>query len=505
MAQCLGYKQDVRIVSKQCRTAFSSALNKAVSKRVIRLLLSRWYLTWPFVSSLISEVEKSIRNRRLFKRRQAMLVAVSGGLDSMVLLNVLQRLSAEMEWQLVVAHFNHRLRGQESNRDERFVKREAERLGLEFLAGQWREGKREEIRQHGLEMAARNARYQFLGETALRHKLSTIVLAHHADDQAELFFIRLLRGAGGEGLAGIKWSASQSPPYSLIRLIRPLLNQSKATLIEFAKQEGIQYREDSTNVQIDRLRNRIRHELLPLLREQFEPSVNKIVLRSMEILGAEAAYVEGVARKWLESKRRVSFARLHLAVQRQCLRLQLMTLGVGPDFELIERLRQNPGEPVSVNPTKVVARDEAGKVYVVPLRSVKFNPSERTQKLSGGKAGCDFEGLMLAWGVEAVRPASPRPIAKSGCEWFDADKVGAVIHLRHWQPGDRFQPIGLAQPVKLQDLFTNLKVPQEVRRERVVATTAEGRIFWVEGVRMAEQFKLDKGTVRRLKWQWYRS
>ena len=192
-----------------------------------------------------------------------------------------------------------------------------------------------------IEMAARKLRHEFFARVARGRKISIVALAHHADDQVELFFLRVLRGAGGEGLAGMKWRAP-SPVDTKITLVRPLLDFSKAELLEFARANKIPFREDATNFSIDFLRNRIRNELLPLLRKHYQPGLNKIVLRIMDIIGAESDAVGPLAENWL-NHRRPDFENLSVAVQRRVLQLQLQLI-VGADFDLIESLRQSAGQ-----------------------------------------------------------------------------------------------------------------------------------------------------------------
>ena len=149
-----------------------------------------------------------------------------------------------------------------------------------------------------LEMSARKLRHEFLARTARKQKIKTIAVAHHADDQVELFFLRLLRGAGGEGLAGMKWR-SPSPADKSISLIRPLLGFSKAELLAFARENKIHFRDDATNFSSDFLRNRIRNQLLPLLRNDYQPGLAAAVLRVMDIVGTEAEFVSDTAWWWL--------------------------------------------------------------------------------------------------------------------------------------------------------------------------------------------------------------
>jgi tRNA(Ile)-lysidine synthase len=376
-------------------------------------------------------------------------------------------------------------------------------------------------------MAARKLRHDFFVRAAKERKIRVIALAHHADDQVELFFLRVLRGAGGEGLAGMKWR-SASPVDSKIMLIRPLLDATKAELRGFARESKIIFREDATNTSLDVPRNRVRNELLPLLRRSYQPALTKTVLRLMEIVGAEADLVGETARQWLEissrsrgdeaqiksGKRKAesgkletphvvsySFTGLPVAVQRRVLQLQLSEAGVPADFGLIESLRQSADVPVNLGPQLSVARDAAGAVGLRLARPSDFNANETAVNLAGRAGDVEFDGVRLGWRLEAGANFA-RPHGRKACESFDADKVGARITLRHWRPGDRFQPIGLKSSVKLQDLFTNRKIPRVRRRELMVAAAANDEIFWVEGLRISENFKLTRRTKRRLVWRW---
>jgi tRNA(Ile)-lysidine synthase len=455
------------------------------------------------VPDLLQKVEQIIRSKQLFQRGQSVVVAVSGGVDSMVLLHVLHRLSPKFNWRLVVAHFNHCLRGAASNADEQLVKKTAAHLGLEAVSDGGDVQGHRRAKKISLEMAARALRYQFLGRVTEQMKIRSVALAHHADDQVELFFLRLFRGTGGEGLGGMKWIA---PAFFQrhIQLVRPLLGQTKADLLAYAKRERIAFREDASNTSPDILRNRIRREWLPFLTHEYEPGVLTRIVRSMEIIGGEAHYINQVAEGWLANKRHSSFDRLHPAVQRQCLCIQLSRLYVTPEFELVERLRCLPDCRITISPGSAVYRDQAGWLYRQELSADEFNVSETTVDLGPDCGERVFDHVKVVWQIQVAPDQSRRPKKRLGREFFDVDRIGQVIRLRHWREGDRFQPIGMAQEIKLQDLFTNLKIAVTRRRQLVVATTVSGEIFWIEGLRIGERFKLDKATRRRVKWQWTR-
>jgi tRNA(Ile)-lysidine synthase len=377
-------------------------------------------------------------------------------------------------------------------------------------------------------MAARKARHEFLAQTAVRLKISRIALAHHAEDQVELFFLRLLRGAGSEGLTGMKWQ-SPSPANPKIQLLRPLLEHSKESLRDYAASQKIAVREDASNNSLDIQRNRIRRELLPLLRRAYQPALARTISRVMDILRAEFEFINDAAEEWLsqramgvspmdleESLRRdaqrkrpsqynynsrISFDQLPIAIQRRCVQSQLLRRGIPADFALVERLRNSPAKLFTLFPQIAVLRAADGRLH---FRDSSITGSKTAQirvDLAGRAGDIAFADRSIAWKLSPQKTLRvPRQNPRK--ELFDANKVGSPITLRHWQPGDRFQPIGMKQAVKLQDFFVNQKIPRARRHHLIVAVTARNEVFWVESLRISEQFKLTPQTTRRLTWQW---
>ena len=419
----------------------------------------------------------------------------------MVLVHLLKKFSPARSRDLTVAHFNHQLRGKASDADEAFVRKAAAAMKLPFETG------RADVKQFAkgsklsIEMAARKLRHEFFARIAHQWKIKTVALAHHADDQVELFFLRLLRGTGGNSLAGMKWQ-SPSPVDRTISLVRPLLDFSKTELEQLAKENKVHYREDASNFSTDFLRNRIRHELLPLLRDKYQPALNRTVLRLMEIIGEEADFASDTALQWLRGQGKCEFEGLPVAIQRQVIKSQLTDLGITADFDLIESLRTSANQPITVFAKVSVSRDEQGRVNVQEHPTTPFDENQLTVKLN--KSGwAMLQGTKLRWQLTAQKKGKfTPPTPKPRVEFFDADKMDKQIVLRHWRAGDRFHPIGMQAPAKLQDLFTNQKISR-AQRHRLIVAESGGEIFWVEGLRISENFKLTPQTKRRLIWQWH--
>lgn len=453
------------------------------------------------MDKLVTKIRKNLQAHELIASGDAVLVAVSGGVDSMVLLEALRQLSKHGGFTLTVAHYNHQLRGRASDLDEKLVRKYCEQHGLRFEVSRGDVLGLAMRMKISIEMAARELRHEFLADTAKRLKCSRVVLAHHADDQVELFFIRLFRGSGGEGLGGMAWQ-SASPVAAEVRLVRPLLNISKAELVAFAKRHEVAYREDHTNKDEDILRNRVRRKLLPFIKTQFGSGTVATIQRTMDVVAAEAEAVALEMSVWQASKKPTSFRKLPVAVQRRVIRRQLITLGVPESFDLIEELRQPTEAWVQVNPQTFLHCSATGVLASRLPQQMSFSETEVKVALLGSSGQVSLNARQIDWKLEPAPKIFHKPEKVIGLEVFDAEKVGSDILLRYWRPGDRFQPLGLDQSVKLQDWFVNRKIPAEKRRQLVVAETADGCIFWVEGERIGEQFKLDKASRRRLKWQW---
>jgi len=241
---------------------------------------------------------------------------------------------------------------------------------------------------------------------------------------------------------------------------------------------------------------------LPLLRREYQPTIEKAVLRSMRLVGDEGEFLASEATRWLKQKNRKSFNSLHVALQRRILQTGLLAQGIVPQFEHIEELRVNPNQWMSVRAHFFCRRTTDGLIEIRATEGASADDRAEAVVSIGAHAGeTVHESVALAW---RFRRGGELPRPETRTEYFDADAVGDSIRLRHWRAGDRFEPIGMAHSLKLQDLFVNLKIPKSRRHELLIATNADGEIFWVEGLRISERFKITSTTSRILQWSWRR-
>ena len=217
----------------------------------------------------------------------------------------------------------------------------------------------------------------------------------------------------------------------------------------------------------------------------------------MEIIGAESEFVGEIAR----TAEKRNFEKLSIPIQRRVLQIRLNEIGIAADFGLIESLRQSANQFVSIGANVSVARNELGEIKMWKQKlKPEFSANELMVYLSGRAGDVHFDGVKFNWSFDnGSRRRSPH---QKQIEFFDADKIGGKIILRHWRAGDRFHPIGLKLAAKLQDLFTNAKILRERRRNLIVAEVSGGEIFWVEGLRISENFKITLRTKRQLIWCW---
>ena len=435
---------------------------------------------------------------------ERVLVAVSGGLDSIVLLDVLHRLSAELSFDIVVGHVDHGLRGAASTQDATFVQGLAESHELTSVQHRLTESDLDQQRSHGREGAARHARLATLETLAAKAGAARIALGHTMDDDAETILYRLARGAGPTGMRGI-------PPVRM-PFIRPLLRTSRSNVHAYAVERKLTWREDATNSDLSYARNRIRHRVLPEL-QRLNPRIVETLGRNAHLLAdldeAVAFFVEErMPHLWIESNDQdlsLSRSRL-LALPEPVLRLMLRE-GVrqargdlnGIELTHIEAIRrliisQRPHGELSLPGLRIRMQSDVLTFSPSPTKPVP--PWDMIVEL--GETQLPHDDSVLELRIVPMRAVDMDPVRSDRwIEAADADLITFPLHLRTRQPGDRFAPLGLGQEIKLKDFLINEHAPY-FDRDSIPLLCDSRAIIWVVGMRLSDTVKLSDRTQQVL-------
>jgi len=448
------------------------------------------------ILSVIEHLHAYIRTHALFTPGDRVGVAVSGGADSVALLRALLDLRSELGIVLSVVHLHHRIRGAEADADAQFVSELAKKFDLPlhlYHADVPRHSKNEKL---SLESAARNLRYAFFQRLLGENTCDKIATAHTLDDQAETVLLRILRGTGTRGLAAIPPLRDASPDLAA-RIVRPLLSTRRAQIEEFLRNLNQPWREDASNQDPKHLRNRIRHELLPLLEAEYNPALRQSLVNLAEIARAEEEHwdTELADLQPLVANPaaidRPNFLKLPLALQRRLLvnladRLDL-PIAFG-DVERMLHIAANPGAEHEFEGGWRVASTRQ-HLQIEPLQPKAVNP--------------DYSLDLPLPGAIAVPPAltlkttllqAPESSRYNSATLLAYDLLELPLRVRNWQPGERFWPAGSKQAEKLKRLFQERHIPAEARSSWPVVLSGD-QIVWVRGFPVASGFQAHSTAV----------
>lgn len=452
-------------------------------------------------SELRARVGKFLREQAGVRPGDRLLVALSGGLDSAVLLHLLAGLRGELGLALRAAHFDHQLRPG-SAADSRFAASLAIARGVPVSEGSGDVAEHARRCRLSLEAAARQLRYAFLDEVARATGCQYVVLGHHAGDQAETVLLHLLRGSGAAGLGAMR-------PVREGRYLRPLLEVERPVLAAYARAEGVGFCEDPSNSDLRFVRNRVRRELIPQLQARYNPGLVQALGRTARILQAEDELLTELAQQALQtvvcerSPDKIVLAapplvNYHIAVQRRIVRMLFEAQGQGPfDFDPLEAvltLARRPGS--GLLPLRAGwYMQRTGDLLI--LRRGRLAPAEEKVQ-SPGQTPVPSRGCtLIAEVLPADRFAGLRPRLGAWCAALDAETLAAPLVLRSPRPGDRFQPLGLQGRKKLSDLLIDRKWPRILRDELLLLTCGD-QIAWVAGLEIAHPFRVRPDSRRLL-------
>lgn len=445
--------------------------------------------------NLIESVKHCLKN--IYKKSpstkdSSILVATSGGADSLALLDVTQKISPK---KVIALHFNHQLRGTESDRDQKLFEDFCKKGNIAYKVGTLNVAQKASLGKESLEMAARDCRYRWFREVAEESRASILMMAHHADDQAELFFIRLLRGTSLKGLGGMQFIASfPYPTKAPLYILRPFLQQRHRDLVQYLENQHISWAEDSTNQDNLYIRNKIRNSVLPYFEEQFSKDLAPLLGRTMSLLQEDDDFIQNQVDT-ISQNSDIPFENLHKSIQRRILEKQLLSLKLTPNYWVIEYLIENPGKNISIQGRNTHRIYGSSSIEIEPSKSFEIRDDTIYDiNLNADKGEITFPTLKLSWEILPASSVLNIKDKSNNTELFDFQKVGNMIHLRHWMPGDRYVPIGMQKYVKLQDAFVNKKIPATLRNTLWIAENSVHEIFWIQKLRIGENFKLTQHT-----------
>lgn len=464
------------------------------------------------------KIVKTIEQYHMLDPGDHVIVAISGGPDSVALASALLDRRKRFDLKLTLAHFHHGVRPKEADDDLEFVKALAEKWGLPIEVGHARLG----ARRKNLEEVMRDRRYAFLERIRRKRNADRIAVGHNANDTAETLLINLLRGSGVTGLAGI-------PPVQG-KIMRPLIQCERREILDHIKNKKLRYRTDSSNTDMKFLRNRIRHELMPQL-AKYNPSVVSTLLRTAQSFHELDMFLSGFASDVFRSisktgKDRVEISIPELLTLPQALRVMVLREAIRDkkgDLRRISRKHLLDMDSLASGSRPNASLSLPGKLNVIRrYEKLLLSGQVHTNEVAGtfevplavpGKTSISFPGLGKAILTARMlkkfrgRSISPAPGKKSASmkkniendvALFDMDALPERLFLRQFRPGDRIRPFGMCGRRKLKDIFIEMRVPLDVRRNYPVMVS-DGEVIWVPGYRIADLYKVTPFTNRALK------
>ena len=452
-----------------------------------------------------------IKDNDLIQDGDKVVVALSGGPDSVCLLNILFELKKELNINIVAAHLNHLLRGEDSFKDEEYAIDICNSMGIQCFV------KRVDIdsysKEHKLssEMAGRSVRYDFFEEILKKEEFNKIATAHNANDQAETILFRLMRGTGLEGLGGIKVSRDN-------KIIRPILCLTREEVEEYINLKNLNPRIDKTNFEKIYNRNKIRLDILPYMKENFNEDIIQTLNRMSVLIQKDNEFLESLSLSFYNKYciehndyfiiKKEIFKEEEPIVNRVLRRAVVKYSRSNYDFEMkhiykIYHLSKNVSGKILDLPNGVYAENIYGDIYI-KNKERKINKNNIKEEIILNKSNInkntvEFNNLIIKFSVINNIERNNGNLNESNLiKYFDLDKVNNNILLRSRMNGDKIIPLGMKGSKKLKDIFIDMKIPKE-ERYNIPVLCFDEKIAWIIGVRTSEEYKLTDKSKNILK------
>jgi len=437
------------------------------------------------MKSIEEKVRQSIEQHSLLQIGERPLVAYSGGPDSTCLLLLLSKLCSDT----AAVYVNHHLRGDESEQEELFVRKFCADRNLPLFVEQMNWNKP----PSNLEEKARKRRYRHFQRVAIDQKFDKVALAHHKDDVTETFLFRLIRGSGPSGLAGMAWRRGI--------FIRPLLNCSHQEILQFLHEQGANYFTDSSNSDMAFRRNRIRHELIPLI-EEMNPKFTESIVRTSHWISEQNELVEQLLDSYDDMMQaahvdRKQFLRLSPPLRKALLRRWILRSdpNLAPSARLLEQLIDAIAQKENLELPGFLMVESRGETFAISRKSGSVGycevdvPSVGTYSFPPGNVRLNFST------EHGSRFQTATDVA---C--LDADKASFPLYIRNWKKGDFFYPLGMNGHKKLSDFLIDKKVPRS-ERKRIPLVFKDDDLIWVAGYQIDHRYRVTENTGEMLRIQ----
>ncbi|WP_125154101.1 tRNA lysidine(34) synthetase TilS [Clostridium rectalis] len=453
---------------------------------------------------MIDNVVKTIEDNSMISLGDKIIVGVSGGPDSMCLLHVLHVLRDRYKIRLVVAHVNHCLRGEESDRDEDYVKEFCKFKSIEFYAIRVDINKMCQEKNISCETAGREARYSFFNKVLKETKGNKIALAHNANDQCETILMRIMRGTGMQGLIGIK-------PVRDNLYIRPLINSNREDIEEYCDEFNINPRIDKTNLETIYTRNKIRLELIPYMKNNFNSDLVNSVNRLSTNIAIDNEFMEKISMDTFNKYSIISKDKViirkevfdkHMAIVSRILRLAIHYINGNLyncekiHIDSIIKLQNNTTGKFIRLPNSIVAINNYGDIVINKKGKIEYKKNNEEYVINLGENKLDNNIKVCATLINGQESINFDEAVNT--KYFDFNKINGNILLRYRKDGDRFTSLGMKGSKKVKDIFMDLKIPKN-ERDNIPLICFHNEIAWIVGYRVSEKFKVEKSTKEILK------
>ena len=445
------------------------------------------------------KVIRFIQSQSLIDRGDKVLVALSGGPDSVFLLHFLKKFKKKYDIELAAFHLNHKLRGKNASADEKFCKQLCEQSGIKLFL------ENKDVKSYAIknkisvEEAGRIIRYQFLSAIAHKHNYSKIATAHIQDDNTETVLLNLIKGSGITGMSGI--------PAKRENIIRPVLCLSKAEILDYLHLKKVSYRIDESNLKNDYERNFLRQQIIPLIKERLNPSLDETIFNTSFIFKNFRKFIDDHIPGFLNSAVKsgkseikidiYSLNSFHHSIVSEALRkIVLQKWKVILNFDDIKRIleltKKQSGVKLELPHNLIILKD---RVSII-IRKFRLAEDEKhiistgTIRLNRGKLS-----------VKRIKKDSVKLNSDSNLEYISADEISGNLTIRKWKNGDRFFPLGMKGEKKISDFLIDIKMNRLDKQNQFIITHDE-KIIWLIGKRIDDRYRITNKTKKVLQLCW---